>query len=246
MTAHGSNRPAVGPRVIVALDYASADDALAMAMLLDPARCRVKVGMELFNAVGPAVLDRLHRMGFEIFLDLKYHDIPNTVAGACRCAAAHGVWMLNVHACGGRRMMEAARDSVGSGERPLVIAVTVPTSMNGSDLAETGVTAGVPDQVHVLARLAHDSGLDGIVCSAADLGTLRAPFASGFIRVTPGIRFAENDDDQRRITTPGDAIRFGADYLVIGRPVTKARDPIAALDAIERDIADCADQQRTG
>ena len=239
-------RPAAGPRVIVALDYPSADDALAMAARLDPARSRVKVGLELFNASGPAVLDRLHRMGFEIFLDLKYHDIPNTVAGACRSAAEHGVWMLNVHACGGRRMMEAAREAVGGGGRPLVIAVTVPTSMDDGDLAETGVSAGVSAQVHLLARLARDCGLDGIVCSAVDLGHLRAEFDAPFLRVTPGIRTTENPDDQRRVSTPGAAIRSGADYLVIGRPVTRARDPNTALDEIERDIAVCAGRSRAG
>ena len=192
------------------------------------------------------MLDRLHRLGFRIFLDLKYHDIPNTVAGACRSAAAHDVWMLNVHACGGRRMMEAARDAVGEGDRPLVIAVTVPTSLDESDLAETGVTSEMPDQVRRLARLAHESGLDGIVCSAVDLGHLRAELDAAFIRVTPGIRIAETADDQRRVTTPADAIRSGADYLVVGRPVTRSRDPIAALDAIARDIEDPADPSPAG
>lgn len=244
MTAQGSGRRAAGPRVVVALDYPSADDALAMARRLDPTRCRVKVGLELFNASGPAVLDELHGLGYEIFLDLKYHDIPNTVAGACRSAAAHGVWMLNVHACGGRRMMEAAREAVGGGERPLVIAVTVPTSMDGNDLTETGVTAGVSDQVRVLARLARACGLDGVVCSAVDLGRLRGELDAPFLRVTPGIRIAEKPDDQRRVSTPGAAIRSGADYLVIGRPVTRARDPICALDDIERDIALRAERSR--
>ena len=246
MTAQGNGRPAAGPRLIVALDYPSSDDALAMAGRLDPMRCRVKVGLELFNASGPAVIDALHRLGFEIFLDLKYHDIPNTVAGACRSAAAHGVWMLNVHACGGRRMMEAAREAVGGGERPLVIAVTVPTSMDGSDLAETGVTAGVPNQVRALARLARECGLDGIVCSAVDLGHLGGELDAPFLRVTPGIRIADNPHDQRRVSTPGAAVRSGADYLVLGRPVTRARDPISALEDIERDIAACTDPSRAG
>ena len=141
-----------GPRIVTALDYPSAEEALAMATRLDPARCRVKVGMELFSAAGPDILDRLHGRGFEIFLDLKFHDIPNTVAGACRAAAARGIWMMNVHACGGRRMMEAARDAAGNGEdRTLVIAVMVPTSMNHDDLADTGVTATLPDRVRTLA-----------------------------------------------------------------------------------------------
>ena len=235
----GKHRPRVhGPRIVIALDLPSADEALAMAMRIDPARCRVKVGMELFTATGPAIIENLHRLGFEVFLDLKFHDIPNTVAGACRAAAAHGVWMLNVHAYGGRRMMEAARAAAGDGDgRPLVIAVTVPTSMDHGDLAETGVTVSLPDQVRSLARLSCDCGLDGVVCSAADLGLLSGAFDAGAIRVTPGIRLAGDADDQRRVTTPGDAVRAGADYLVIGRPVTRAPDPIAMLDVIERDIA---------
>ena len=224
------------PRIVVALDHPSVAAALAVAERIDPVRCRVKVGMELFTATGPAILDKLHRLGFEVFLDLKFHDIPNTVAGACRAAATHGVWMMNIHASGGRRMMEAARNAIG-GDRPLVIAVTVPTSMDCGDLAETGITVTLPNQVRALARLACDCGLDGLVCSGADLGGLRETVDAGFLRVTPGIRLAGADDDQRRVTTPGDAIRAGADYLVIGRPITGAPDPIAALDAIERDIA---------
>ena len=230
-----------GPRIVIALDHPSADEALAMAVRIDPMRCRVKVGMELFTAAGPAILERLHRLGFDTFLDLKLHDIPNTVAGACRAAASHGVWMVNVHAGGGRRMMEAAREAAGDGDgRPLVIAVTVPTSMGRGDLAETGVTIALSDHVCSLSRLAYDCGLDGIVCSAADLGHLRGTlgvFGPGFLRVTPGIRLVGDDDDQRRVMAPGDAIRAGASHIVVGRPVTAAPDPIAALDAIERAVA---------
>lgn len=237
MTLGRGETRAGGPRIVVALDHPSADEALAMARRIDPARCRVKVGMELFTAAGPAILERLHRLGFETFLDLKLHDIPNTVAGACRAAASHGVWMLNVHACGGRRMMEAAREAVGDGDgRPLLIAVTVPTSMDHGDLAETGITIPLSDQVCSLARLSSDCGLDGVVCSATDLGRLRDHLDTGFLRVTPGIRVEAGVDDQRRITTPGDAVRAGADYLVVGRPVTRARDPIAVLDAIEHAV----------
>ena len=231
-------RRALGPRIVIALDFPSAEQALAMAARIDPARCRVKVGMELFTAAGPVVLEKLHRLGFEVFLDLKFHDIPNTVAGACRAAASNGVWMLNVHACGGRRMLEAARDALGDrADRPLVIAVTVPTSMDRGDLAGVGVTAALSDHVRSLAQLAHDCGVDGIVCSAADLGSLRESFDSGFVRVTPGIRLASDPGDQRRVATPGDAVRAGAHYLVIGRPVTRAPDPLAALAAIECDIS---------
>ena len=237
MTSGCAGCRADGPRLVIALDFSSEDAALAMAERIDPARCRVKVGMELFNAAGPAVLEGLHRLGFDVFLDLKWYDIPTTVAGACRAAAAHGVWMMNVHASGGRRMMEAARDAADRcASRPLVIGVTVPTSMDSGDLVETGVTAGLSDQVRTLARLSQACGLDGIVCSATDLVHLRNCVDASFLRVTPGIRLARDSDDQRRVTTPGTAVRAGADYLVIGRPVTRAPDPIAALDAVERDI----------
>ena len=239
-TKHRMRRRA-GPRIVVALDYPSADAALAMAKRIDPARCRVKVGMELFTAAGPGVLEALHRLGFEIFLDLKFHDIPNTVAGACRAAAAHGVWMANVHAGGGRRMMEAARDAAGGGgHRPLVVAVTVLTSMDHGDLVETGAGAALPERVRALARLAGDCGLDGVVCSAADLGHLSGTFDAfgpGFLRVTPGIRLAGGIGDQRRVATPGEAVRAGASHIVVGRPITGASDPLAALAAIERDVA---------
>ena len=214
------------------------DEALAMATCLDPARIRVKVGMELFTTAGPAILDGLHRLGFDVFLDLKFHDIPNTVAGACRAAAALGVWMLNVHACGGRRMMEAARKAAGDAhDRPLVIGVTVPTSMDRGDLVETGVVAELSDQVRSLARLSQDCGLDGIVCSPVDLRHLRGSIDADFLRVTPGIRLEDDSDDQRRVTTPGDAVRAGADFLVIGRSITRAPDPVAALESIEIDVA---------
>ena len=237
MTPGAAGPRADGPRIVIALDFPSAEGALATARRIDPARCRVKVGMELFNAAGPAVLESLRRLGFDIFLDLKWYDIPSVVAGACRAAAAHGVWMMNVHASGGRRMMEAARDAVNRCDsRPLLIGVTVPTSMDSGDLVETGVTAGLSDQVRALARLSQACGLDGIVCSATDLVHLHECVDRSFLRVTPGIRLSHDRDDQRRVTSPGTAIRAGADYLVIGRPVTRAPDPIAALDAIERDI----------
>lgn len=237
MKPEAAGSRAGGTRIVIALDFPSADEALAMARRIDPARCRVKVGMELFNAAGPAVLESLHRLGFDVFLDLKWYDIPTVVAGACRAAAAHGVWMMNVHASGGRRMMEAAREAVDRRDsRPLLIGVTVPTSMDPGDLVETGVTAGLSSQVRTLARLSQACGLDGIVCSATDLGELRECVDSKFLRVTPGIRLAHGSDDQRRVTTPGAAVRAGADYLVIGRPVTRAPDPVAALAAVERDI----------
>jgi orotidine-5'-phosphate decarboxylase len=225
--------------VIVALDYANAADAMALAGRLDPSRCRVKVGKELFTAAGPALVERLVRAGFEVFLDLKYHDIPNTVASACRAAAGLGVWMLNVHALGGRAMLEAARDALGGGaQRPLLIGVTVLTSMGQADLHEVGLDAEPAQLVLRLAGLAHGCGLDGVVCSAQEAHALRTRFPPPFRLVTPGIRpRSAASDDQQRITTPSEAIELGADYLVVGRPITRAADPLAALAAIDAEIA---------
>jgi len=227
-------------RVIVALDYSTARDALAAARRLDPRACRVKVGKELFTAAGPQVVEGLHAQGFEVFLDLKFHDIPNTVAGACRAAAQLGVWMVNVHASGGRRMMLAAREAVdkSTGAQPLLIAVTVLTSMEQEDLADSGIDVPVEEQVSRLALLAEDCALDGVVCSARETTRLRSERRRGFLYVTPGIRPAGSDaGDQRRIVTPGDAIRGGATHLVIGRPVTSASDPVAVLAAINSEVA---------
>lgn len=227
-------------RVIVALDYPDKTSALNAARRLDPRLCRVKVGKELFTATGPVVLDELHGLGFEVFLDLKFHDIPNTVAGACRAAARSGVWMLNVHAVGGSRMMLAAREAIDqtAGRKPLLIAVTVLTSMDAADLAESGVSRSVEEQVRHLARLAEDCGLDGVVCSARETTVLASERHAGFLKVTPGIRPAGSDaGDQRRIVTPGDAVRGGATHLVIGRPITSAEDPVAVLVSINAEIA---------
>ncbi|WP_458524679.1 orotidine-5'-phosphate decarboxylase [Onishia taeanensis] len=225
--------------LIIALDYPSLDAALCMADQLDPARCRVKVGKELYTRSGPDVLEALHGRGFEVFLDLKFHDIPHTVAGAVQAAAEQGVWMVNVHASGGRRMMEAARarlDQHGLATR--LIAVTVLTSMSAEDLAEVGVTVSPAEQVARLARLAKDTGMDGVVCSAQEASALRDLCGEDFLKVTPGIRPASAvADDQRRVLTPGDAMAAGSTHLVVGRPVTRAEDPMAALAAIERELA---------
>lgn len=226
-------------RVIVALDYAHARDALALAQQLDPSLCRVKVGKELFTAAGPSIVQSLHALGHEVFLDLKFHDIPNTVAGACRAAAELGVWMINVHALGGRRMLLAAREAIDAvpGERPLLIAVTVLTSMDDVDLADVGIDVPMAEQVSRLALLAEDCALDGVVCSAREstqLAQLRRP---GFVLVTPGIRPAGSAvGDQRRVVTPGDAIRAGSTYLVVGRPIAAADDPAAVLAAIHAEV----------
>ncbi|MEW6120550.1 MAG: orotidine-5'-phosphate decarboxylase [Pseudomonadota bacterium] len=225
-------------RIIVALDFPDAASALALVSRLDPALCRLKVGKELFTVVGPQLVRDLVAHGFEVFLDLKFHDIPNTVAAACRAAAGLGVWMLNVHASGGRRMMEAARDALADlPHPPLLIAVTVLTSMHGEDLAEVGISATPADQVLRLARLAQSCQLDGVVCSAQEAALLRASLGTDFRLVTPGIRPAGADTaDQRRVMTPVEALRAGATDLVIGRPITGAIDPLAALQAIRTDI----------
>ena len=228
-------------RVIVALDYADAKQAEALVARLEPGSCKLKVGKELFTREGPELVRRFVGQGHDVFLDLKYHDIPNTVARACEAAAELGVWMMNVHACGGSRMMQAASEALaGLGEqKPLLIAVTVLTSMGPDDLSETGVSASPEQQVLRLASLAKLSGLDGVVCSPREASGLRAAIGDGFKLVTPGVRPAGvSADDQTRVLTPADAIRAGSDYLVIGRPVTKASDPMAALADIQREVSE--------
>lgn len=228
------------PRVIVALDFASADAALAFAARLKPQSCRLKVGKELFTHAGPALVGTLIQRGFDVFLDLKFHDIPNTVAGACRAAAQLGVWMLNVHALGGRAMLEAARAAVAASRQapPKLIAVTLLTSMAARDLADVGIVGDPAAAALKLAKLAQSSGLDGVVCSAQEARLLRRECGGEFVLVTPGIRLDEGRrDDQQRIMTPAAAIAAGADYLVIGRPLTQASDPASVLEAINREIA---------
>lgn len=238
MNLPGVNVKMSDPKVIVALDYASVAEASALVARLEPNSCRLKVGKELFTAAGPAFVEQLVGAGFGVFLDLKFHDIPNTVAAACRAAANLGVWMLNVHALGGRAMMSAAREAVAAGpHRPKLIAVTVLTSMGASDLAEVGVAGSPAEAVTRLARLTRDCGLDGVVCSAREAAALRAACGDDFLLVTPGIRPASAAvGDQVRIATPGDAIKNGASYLVIGRPITQAPDPLRALEQINTEI----------
>jgi orotidine-5'-phosphate decarboxylase len=227
------------PRVIVALDYPTLEAAVAMAARLDPSRARVKVGKELFTRVGPAAVEALAARGFEVFLDLKYHDIPNTVAAACRAAADLGVWMLNVHASGGRRMLEAAREALAAVRRPpRLVAVTVLTSLERPELAEVGFAQGPEALVLQLAQLAAECGLDGVVCSPREIAPLRARVPGSFLLVTPGIRPAgAATADQKRVLGPREALALGASYLVIGRPITAAPDPGAALAAIEGEIS---------
>ncbi|MFV0278036.1 MAG: orotidine-5'-phosphate decarboxylase [Parahaliea sp.] len=225
--------------ILVALDYAEEAPALALTGRLAPELCRLKVGKELFTRAGPPLVARLQSMGFELFLDLKFHDIPNTVAGAVRAAADLGVWMVNVHAGGGRRMMEAAAEALaGVSQPPLLIAVTVLTSMNEADLAELGYSESAGERVQRLAALAQDSGMDGVVCSAQEAPQLRASRGPAFRLVTPGIRLAGDDaGDQRRVVTPAQALARGADYLVIGRSITGAEDPLAALARVREELA---------
>lgn len=226
------------PRIIVALDYDDADRALAVAGQLSPELCRVKVGMELFTAAGPSVVERLMQMGHQVFLDLKFHDIPTTAAGACAAAAGLGVWMMNVHALGGPRMLAAAREAVPPGPgAPRLIGVTILTSHDRAELEGIGIAGDPAEAARRLAEAAAAAGLDGVVCSAREAGALRKRFGPGFLLVTPGIRPAgAGAGDQRRIMTPEAALDAGSDYLVIGRPITQAPSPGASLEAISKAI----------
>ena len=230
-----------GPRIIVALDYPVAEDAIAFAARVSPAQCRLKIGMELFTAAGPRIVTELVDKGFDVFLDLKYHDIPTTVAKACSAAASLGVWMLNVHTLGGRNMLQSARAAIDDSERhPLLIGVTVLTSHSGADLEEIGMQQEAAEQVERLAVLAHIARLDGVVCSARETAMLRTRFGVNFALVTPGIRpEGSSVDDQQRVLTPCAALEQGSDYLVIGRPITRAPNPREMLEKIEKGIGNC-------
>ena len=224
------------PRIIVALDFSSAEQALLLAKKLDPMLCRVKIGKELFTAAGPMIVEKLMSKGFEVFLDLKFHDIPNTVANACRVAADLGVWMINVHALGGKKMLVAARDALPLGGTKL-IAVTLLTSIGSDDLESIGLNNEPGNVVQKLAWLAYSCGLDGVVCSALEAAQLRQTMGADFCLVTPGIRPVDAlTDDQNRIATPQMAIQNGADYLVIGRPISQAADPLLMLQHLNKEI----------
>ena len=228
-----------GSRIIVALDYADAKPATALVDRLQPSVCRLKVGKELFTSAGPDFVAMLAKRGFDIFLDLKFHDIPNTVAQACKAATALGVWMLNVHALGGRAMMQSAREAVGTARgRPRLIAVTVLTSMTEKDLHEVGIRDTPLDEALRLATLAADCGLDGVVCAAHEAGAIRERLGEDFLRVTPGIRLAEDAaGDQKRVMSPRQALEAGSSYLVIGRSVTRAAQPLEVLARINSEVA---------
>jgi orotidine-5'-phosphate decarboxylase len=228
-----------GSRVIVALDNFDQQYLLSIVDKLSPAECRLKIGKEMFCRQGPALVRDLVGRGFDVFLDLKFHDIPNTVAQAVKAAASLGVWMVNVHASGGRRMMTAAAEALQhvEGRRPLLTAVTVLTSMDATDLAETGITETPQQHVMRLAQLAFDCGLDGVVCSAQEAASLKAHLGKDFVLVTPGVRpEGSAAGDQRRTATPAQAIAMGSDFLVIGRPITQALNPPAVLTAINAEI----------
>lgn len=224
--------------VIVALDYPDLSSVEALVDQLDPSQCRVKVGKELFTYCGPEVVRMLHNRGFEIFLDLKFHDIPNTVAAAVKAAADLGVWMVNVHASGGVRMMEAAKEAlVGHEDGPLLTAVTVLTSMNMEDLQAVGVDCEPITHVQRLAALAKQCGLDGVVCSPQEIAVLRAQLGADFHLVTPGIRPVDAElGDQRRVATPSFAMSKGSSFLVVGRPITQHEQPQASLRAINAEL----------
>ena len=221
------------PKIIVALDYPDAKSALAFTNQVSADLCALKVGSELFTAAGPTLIEQLVDQGFKVFLDLKYHDIPNTVANACRAAASLGVWMLTVHALGGERMLVAARAAIDGiiGEKPLLIGVTMLTSLAASELGPLGMSGILTDNVLRLAKLSQQAQLDGVVCSAQEISMIREACGETFCLVTPGIRprHYNKQDDQRRTLTPVEAMAAGANYLVIGRPITQASDPVQTL-----------------
>ncbi len=229
--------------IITALDYNNAQDALEFVAKVDPSLTRLKIGKELFTRAGPALVEQLQTKGFEIFLDLKFHDIPNTVAGALSAAASLGVWMVNVHAFGGPRMLAAARDAIpeaGASGGTRLIGVTVLTSMDDAELKHIGIQATAQEQVKALARLCIDQGLDGVVCSAQEVSLIRSIAPESFLTVTPGVRPATAgvaNDDQRRVMTPADAIKAGSSYLVIGRPITQSNNPLESLQQIHEQIS---------
>ena len=224
--------------IIVALDFPNEKEALALVDQIEPGRCRLKVGKELFTRSGPELVKKLVKLNFDVFLDLKFHDIPNTVARACQAGADLGVWMINVHAMGGRKMLEAAREAMPVNDsNPKLIAVTVLTSMGAEDLKEIGLTHSPAEQVKKLASLTHDCGLDGVVCSPQEITLLREDLDTNFELITPGIRPQWSvTGDQKRIMTPAQAVEAGSNYLVIGRPITQAEQPMQALEKIEKEL----------
>ena len=227
-------------KIIVALDFPDEASTMKLVERLNPDLCRLKIGKELFTRCGPGLVKRIVNSGYDVFLDLKYHDIPNTVANACKAAADLGVWMINVHALGGPAMLAAARNALSDADSPLLIAVTILTSSSEDDLKAVGINQSAKIMVKQLASLSKDQGLDGVVCSAQEAADLKTSLGHDFILVTPGIRLpADEAGDQKRIVSPVDAVRQGSDYLVIGRPITQADDPIQKLLTINSEISHC-------
>ncbi len=225
-------------KLIIALDFPEANKAMQFVNQLSPAECKLKIGFELFISAGPEIVKQLTEKGFDIFLDLKFHDIPNTVASVCKAAAKLDVWMMNVHASGGSKMMSAAVDALNGFEQPpKLIAVSVLTSMTDDQLQQLGVNAIAENQVARLAKLAKQSGLDGMVCSAKEATLLRELMGENFLLVTPGIRpLGVEKGDQARVMTPSEAIKAGADYIVVGRPITRSSQPLQVIAEINAEL----------
>lgn len=225
--------------LIVALDFSNKDALFALLPSLDPKHCILKVGSEMFTLFGTEFVRDLVGQGYRVFLDLKFHDIPNTVAKACEVAAGLGVWMINVHAMGGLNMMRAARQAISNAaHKPLLIAVTVLTSMESGELASIGIANTLDEQALQLALLAQQAGLDGVVCSVHEIEKIKNHCGKGFLCITPGIRFADaKKDDQKRIVTPQQAQEKGSDYIVVGRPITQALEPALVVQELLQILA---------
>tara|TARA_Y200000002_G_C22621537_1_gene638396 strand:- start:667 stop:1371 length:705 start_codon:yes stop_codon:yes gene_type:complete len=225
-------------KIILALDFDSESETLDFVEKLEPKLCRLKIGKQLFVREGPGIVTSLINRGFDVFLDLKFHDIPNTVVKACKAAADMGCWMINIHACGGRKMMEAVADSFAKLKNPpLLISVTVLTSFDDQEMKRIGLYSTIDKQAGLLAKLSYDSGLDGVVCSALEIKNIRESVGSKFIYVTPGIRFlGDATHDQSRVVTPEKAILLGSDYIVIGRSITNDDDPLKKLKQINLNL----------
>ncbi len=226
------------PKIIVALDFDDLNSVKNLVNKLTPSLCRLKIGKELFTVCGPQVVEFVQNKGFDVFLDLKFHDIPATTAKACKAAAKMGVWMVNVHALGGQKMLEASREAVDSVDGSTkLIAVTILTSHDQASIQQIGLNKSIDEQVSLLANMANNAGLDGVVCSARETESLRADLGQDFLLVTPGIRpLGVALNDQKRAVTPIDAVNNGSSYLVIGRPITKAEDPVQVLTEINSSL----------
>lgn len=224
-------------KIIVALDFGSLSETEDFLKKVKGQNCRVKVGKELFTNEGPNVIKLIQQYGFEIFLDLKFHDIPNTVSRAIKASCNLGIWMVNVHASGGKQMLLAAREAVdSSSNKPILIAVTILTSYDNYSFQELGFKNNLLDQIAYLATLSENSGMDGIVCSANDIPSIKPLVKEKFQFITPGVRLTNSNNDQKRVTTPEDAIKQGSNYLVIGRPITSSKDPAALIEKINQKI----------